>query len=153
MGDVGVADPRGDRLIELNLWGTAVFAVAAIAAAIFPAVLAVPVAVLDGAFFVAGCVAFMWAYAIAVGRSRTDEISVAGLYLMLGSTPPRVRRTMLGATVAQSVIALATAAARPFTALAFGVLVPMFGLGLSGLWAARYGEFRPRDDRDPRIKD
>jgi hypothetical protein len=29
-------------------------------------------------------------------------------------------------------------------ALAFGVLVPMFGIGMNGLWAARYGSFGPR---------
>ena len=29
-------------------------------------------------------------------------------------------------------------------ALAFGVLVPMFGIGKNGLWAARYGSYGPR---------
>jgi hypothetical protein len=33
------------------------------------------------------------------------------------------------------------AAARPFTALAFSVLVPMLGVGLLALWAARHGRF------------
>ena len=29
-------------------------------------------------------------------------------------------------------------------ALAFGVLVPMFGIGMNGAWAARYGCYGPR---------
>ena len=29
-------------------------------------------------------------------------------------------------------------------ALAFGVLVPMFGIGANGLWAARHGRYGPR---------
>ena len=29
-------------------------------------------------------------------------------------------------------------------ALAFGVLVPMFGIGMNGMWAARYGSYAPR---------
>jgi hypothetical protein len=29
-------------------------------------------------------------------------------------------------------------------ALAFGVLVPMFGIGMNGAWAARYGSYGPR---------
>jgi hypothetical protein len=29
--------------------------------------------------------------------------------------------------------------------MAFGFLVPMFGLGMSGLWGARYGTFEPRE--------
>ena len=39
-----------------------------------------------------------------------------------------------------------TAAAEPYTALAFGVLTPMYGLGLTVLWAALHGEFRPRPE-------
>ena len=38
----------------------------------------------------------------------------------------------------------------PFTSLAFGVLVPMFGLAQAGLWGARYGHFGSRfDDEKP----
>ena len=29
-------------------------------------------------------------------------------------------------------------------ALAFAVLVPMFGIGMNGAWAARYGSYGPR---------
>jgi hypothetical protein len=50
---------------------------------------------------------------------------------------------------AQVVVAVATAAARPFTTLAFGVLVPVFGVGLNGLWAARHGRFPPRPVPEP----
>jgi len=39
---------------------------------------------------------------------------------------------------------LVTASVRPFTGLAFGILVPTYGLGLVGLWAVRLGEFPPR---------
>ena len=38
---------------------------------------------------------------------------------------------------------VAAAAIRPFTTLAFGVLAPVFGLGLQCLWAARHGDSRP----------
>jgi hypothetical protein len=44
----------------------------------------------------------------------------------------------------QVVVALVTAIARPFTGLAFGILVPVFGLGLAGLWGARRGSFPSR---------
>jgi hypothetical protein len=35
---------------------------------------------------------------------------------------------------------------RPYTEVAFGILAPMFGLGLMGVWGGRYGDFpeRPR---------
>ena len=35
---------------------------------------------------------------------------------------------------------------RPFTPLAFGILVPMLGLGLIALWGARHGTFPARAD-------
>jgi hypothetical protein len=31
--------------------------------------------------------------------------------------------------------------------LAFGILVPMFGIGLNGLWAVLHGRFGPRLER------
>ncbi len=87
----------------------------------------------------------MAGYGRAVARSRTDEISVAGLYFLAGgSAPSPVRRRLMGALLVQVVVAFATAAIRPFTSLAFGVLVPVYGLGLAGLWASRHGEFPPR---------
>ena len=73
--------------------------------------------------------------------------------------PGRCRCALLGALAVQVVVAVATAAVHPFTSQAFGVLVPMFGLGLAGLWGARYGTLRAaradRSDRpvrtDPRL--
>ena len=44
----------------------------------------------------------------------------------------------------QVVVALVAAAVHPFTPLAFGTLVPMVGLGFSGLWAVRHGLFPAR---------
>jgi hypothetical protein len=45
----------------------------------------------------------------------------------------------------QIALAVLTASLRPFTPLAFGVLVPVYGLGLMGLWGARHGVFASRD--------
>ena len=42
------------------------------------------------------------------------------------------------------IIAVVAAATRPFTSVAFAVLAPLWGLGLAGLWAARYGTFPAR---------
>jgi hypothetical protein len=133
-----------DRIVAADLVGTAALAVLALAATLAPDTLAVPYAVLAGAEFLAGCAAFLWAYAIAVGRSRTEVISVPGVWFLSGSTPTPVRRRLLGALAAQVVIVVAAASVRPYTAVAFGVLAPIYGLGLAGLWAARNGTFPPR---------
>jgi len=57
---------------------------------------------------------------------------------------------MLVALAAQTLVGIACAIARPSTdgksgsVLAFGVLVPMLGLGLNGLWASTHGAFAQR---------
>jgi len=108
------------------------------------------------ALFTVGVFAFLWSYYNAVQRSRTEEISVLQLYVLVGpATPSRVRRVMLGALAVQVVTALATSLARPNgpdggpgSSLALGFLVPMFGFGLNGLWAAYHGAFPPRTERE-----
>ena len=102
-------------------------------------------AVVSSMLFLAGCGTFLWAYAIAVGRSRAEEIGVGGLFFLAGDiAPTRVRRSFLGALVAQLAVAIAAGVARPYTPLAFVVLAPVLGLGMSGLWGARYGRFGAR---------
>ncbi len=133
-------------IIRASWVGTGVLAVAAALAVAWPDTLAVPYAAVSILLFVAGCTAFAWSYGIAVGRSREEELSVAGIWMLSGSTPAPVRRRLLGALVVQVVIVVAAAAVQPYTAVAFGVLAPMYGLGLAGLWAARHGTFPVRDD-------
>ena len=143
----------GDAIIRASWAGTAVFAVAATAAAAVPDPLAAPVAVLDGALFVAGCVAFLVAYARAVGRSREEAVSVAGVYFLAGSAPRDVQVRLLGALGVQVAVAVVTASIRLYTSLAFGILVPVYGLGLAGVWGAYHGTFParpPRAGRPPR---
>jgi hypothetical protein len=41
------------------------------------------------------------------------------------------------------VVVVAAALARPYTEVAFGVLAPMFAMGLMGTWGGRYGQFPP----------
>lgn len=134
----------GTSIIAASWAGTAVLALAALAAVAAPDGLAGAYAVLAGLLFVAGSAAFVWAFVVAVGRSRTDQIGVSSLFLLSGSAPRAVRRRLLGALGAQTVVVLAAASVRPYTAVAFGILAPTFGLGLGGLWAARHGTFPPR---------
>jgi hypothetical protein len=87
-----------------------------------------------------------------VVRSRRDDISVLVLYLLVGPlTPSRVRRRMIGALLVQIAIAAITTFTRlegpdgdPGSSLALGFIVPMFGFGLNGLWAAFHGAFPRR---------
>lgn len=139
-------------VVAVNAWATGAFAVSAVlAAAVFAPPFTAIAVVVDLVCFSVGVVAFLWGYWTAVQRSRADEISVAGMYFLLGSVAPsQVAHRMNGLLGAQVIIGLATALARPSTdgkagsTLAFGILVPMLGLGLNGLWASVHGAFPPR---------
>jgi nitrogen fixation-related uncharacterized protein len=132
----------GEGLVRANVWATLVFAVVSVAAAVVPDPLEFVAVPVDVVLFVAGCSAFLWAYAVAVGRSRYDDLTMAGVFFLSDRVAPaRVTRAFRVLLAAQVVVAVATAAARPYTALAFGVLVPVLGLGLMALWGARHGAF------------
>lgn len=131
-----------DPICRVAVWATAAFVVASVLAAAWPDTflpLSVPV---DLALFAAGCIAFLWAYVVAIGRSRYEAVTMGGLFFLSDDVaPPAVTRLLRGILGVQVVVAVAAASVRPFTALAFSVLVPMLGLGLMALWAARHSRF------------
>jgi hypothetical protein len=144
------------NLPRINLLLTSLFfVVTAVAAVIFtPSTRTIGV-VVDLVLFAVGVAAFIWGYFSAVQRSRVDEISVASLYFLSGQVADKqVQKIMNGCLIAQLVIGLAGAIARSSTdgkagsTLAFGVLVPLLGLGLNGLWASQFGSFTPRGQSD-----
>jgi hypothetical protein len=135
-------------IVRVDVWATAAFTVVSVAAAIWPGAL-VAALVVDLGLFVAGSVAFAWAYLRAVGRSREEEIALGGLFFLSGDVAPvQVKWWLWGALAVQVVVAVATAAARPFSGLAFGVLAPMFGLAMLAVWGAAHGRF-PSRSRQP----
>jgi hypothetical protein len=148
VADTDVEAPPGAGIVVLSWAGTGIFAAAATVATLLPDEAARPAAFVDLVLFAVGVVAFLWAYVVAIARSRTDEVSISGLYFLSGSAPREVRVRLLVPCVLQVVIAIVSASIRPYTAVAFGILVPVFGLGLAGLWGARYGEFPPREPRE-----
>jgi len=141
-----------DPIVRLDGIGTVAFIITAVlAAVVFTNPVKVVAVIVALVLFTVGVFAFLWSYWTAVQRSRTDEIAVAQLYFLTGTaTPQPVKRTLNGLLLIQVAVALATAIARNRTdgqagsTLAFGILVPMFGLGLNGLWCALHGRFGPR---------
>ena len=135
----------GGSIVRAAWWGTALFAVSAVAGVLAGGVVRSAAAVVAGILFLAGCATFFAAYARAVARSRQELVAVSNLFFLTGDTaPPAVKRNLLGALGVQVAVALATAIARPYTSLAFGTLVPMYGVALCGLWASRHGKFEPK---------
>ncbi len=147
----------GRVIVLADAFGTAAFvATASFAAIVFSTASQWIGAITAMSLFAVGVFVFLWSFWSVVQRSRTEQIAVTQVYLLVGApTPPGVRHRMLGLLAIQCVTALVTALARteqadgsPGTSLAVGVLVPMFGLGLNGLWAAQHGVFGARGDVD-----
>ncbi|MEP1126249.1 MAG: hypothetical protein ABJH68_20390 [Ilumatobacter sp.] len=145
----------GSVIVQANLAGTTLFVLSAVVAAVtYGGTARAVAAAVALVLFFAGIAAFAWSFWNAVQRSRTEMVAVTQLYLLLGDAiPASVRRPMLAALAVQFVVGLATAVGRanapdgsPGTSLALGVLVPLFGFGLNGLWAAFHGEYRERED-------
>lgn len=144
-GASGQSRKPGSTLIWLSWAGTLISCVTSIANAITGDrkdywLSAAPALVL----LALGCVAFLWAFAVAVERSRTEAIGVGGLFFLEGCAPRRVQLVMMASVAVQTVVPLGVAIFRPFTA--FAVLAPVWALGLAGLWGARHGTFPPRSD-------
>jgi len=148
----GLVPEPGRLLIGLTWVGTAVLGVAGALGAVSPARFGTVTLVVGVGLFVIGSGAFLWAYGLAVGRSRYDAIGVGGLFFLQGSAPSQVRVALMVALATQVAISLAAAGIRPFTNVAFVVLAPVFGLGQAGLWAARHGEFPERVPSRPQGK-
>lgn len=145
----------GDAIVLADVIGTVAFTITAVYAAVVFSTAAQWVGAITAmALFAVGVFAFLWSFWNAVQRSRAEEIGVMQMYLLLGApTPSRVRRIMVTMLAVQIIVAFATALGRseaddgsPGTSLAVGTLVPMFGLGLNGLWCAFHGVFPPRAD-------
>ncbi|HNJ98808.1 MAG TPA: hypothetical protein PLV13_11820 [Ilumatobacteraceae bacterium] len=142
------------RIVRADLVGTVVFLAAVAIGAPFKhdRWAQVIVIVVSLALFAVGVAASLWAYARALELSRVRNVGVANLFLLTGPTAPkRVKMAMSWALTAQVVIAILGASIgvsglekSQLNPLAFGVLVPMFGIGMNGAWAARYGSYGPR---------
>lgn len=109
---------------------------------------------LDVAYAIACSVAFVIGVALfalgmwnGIQRSRVDEVTLTGLVAIDGSHVPKAARNLLWASIlVQLVVSITFASLRPFTQQAFGLLVPVVGLGLATLWGSRFAVFHPRDD-------
>ena len=141
--------PVGDELVNLDFAGTGALVGTSIAASLLPDTFGVVHAVLACVLFAVGTGALLWAYALGVSRSRALVVTLGGLFFLAGPTaPPAVRRRFRLALAVQVLAVVVAASVRPYTVVAFGVLAPMFGLGLMSMWGGRHGSFSAKPTAD-----
>ena len=142
----------GDRIEKAGWVGTGLFAVTASVALFDNTVVRAMAIAAALSLFVAGTIAFMWAYGVLAERSRTEALTLPGVFFLSGSVPKVKQRLFIGLELAQLAVAFTTAGLRPFTSVAFGILAPMFGIGTMALYGAKLGNFAPRPVSDMSIR-
>jgi hypothetical protein len=139
----GAPEP-GAGLVNVTFVGTGLLVGTSAAAALAPDTFGLVHAVLSCVLFAVGTAGFLWAYALGVSRSRVDKVSIPGLFFLAGETAPTtIRRPFRVALAVEVVAVVMAAAARPYSEVAFGILAPMFAMGLMGAWGGRHGSFPP----------
>ena len=145
-------DAGGGAVVRADIIGTVLIAAVGALGLVSEALarsLLVPVSSVAAA---AGVIAFVWSYFRAVSRSRDHEISVSQLYGVAGKVaPPGVKRRLQWCLWGQVVVAVAVTAIgfsqtepQEFNWPAVIIVVPLYGMGLNGVWVSCFGTFGPR---------
>jgi hypothetical protein len=145
VADLRTDPPPGTGLLNATFVGTGLLVGTSAAAALAPETFGLVHAVVSCGLFAVGTAGFLWAYALGVSRSRTDLVSIPGLFFLTGGAAPASIRRAFRVALAVEVVAVVVAALiRPYSEVAFGILAPMFAMGMMGAWGGRYGTFPPR---------
>jgi hypothetical protein len=146
LGRRGSKEPQivGSRILRGDAIGTGAFVVATAAGMINRSWVGLT-AIVSAVLFMIGAAAMLTAFARAVQRSRTEAIGMGGLYFLAGESAPGVIRRPFNVLLAvQIVMGFVGAGSRLYSAMATCVLVPVFGIGMGGLWGSRFGVFPAR---------
>ncbi len=142
------ASVGAEKIIQASFVGTAVFGVASLATYLLADRLDVVFAIISVALFVIGTLLLGLGIWNGIQRSRVDTVTLTGLLSVDSShVPPSARNRLWLSVTLQIIIAVLFGSLRPFTEQAFGLLVPILGLGFAGLWGSRFAAFHPREDR------
>ncbi|MCY3807319.1 MAG: hypothetical protein OXG91_12670 [bacterium] len=145
--------PPPQWLLVASRAGTAVLCVAIVLGAVWPHRAGAAAQVVALVLFGAGSLALLRAYAVAVRRSRLEQVSTMAAFVGMPGAPRSVRVELRLAAGLQFAAGLTGAAVRPFGPLAFGILAGVYGLGVIALWGAGHGEFPSRSPRAARRRD
>lgn len=144
--------PEGSAVVRMNIAGTLAICAAGVLGLVSTGVAQGVLAPVSGVAAVVGIAAFAWSYLQAVNRSREHEISVSQLYFAVGDVAPkRVKRAQQGCLAVQVLASIVVMVAgfsqtdpEEFNWAACIIVTPLFGMGMTGVWVARFGSFGPR---------
>ena len=139
---LAAAPIAGPGIVRADMVGTAAFVlVTMITSLVENGITDLANLVISSMLFLGGCVAFGIGFVRAANRSRTEVVDLAGLFYLTGSAPKPVRRLLMGLWFAQIGIAIVSV----FTVSPpFGVMAPVWGIGILTLWSSRHATFPKR---------
>lgn len=137
-----LGDLPGSGILAVSWASTVAFALTAGGDRLGIDGLELPATVTALVLFAAGVSVWIAAFVRAVARSTEEDVTLGGLFFLMGTAPRPVQVQLLGSLASAVAVAAATATEAPF-----GVMEPVLPLALAGLWGARHGEFRRRKDR------
>ncbi len=98
-----------------------------------------------GVLFFGGALGCFVAFLVAVGRSRYEQVHLAGAFFLADKVIDSATRKMAYLMLAaQTVIGVVAASLAPFTPVAFSVLVPLAGMAIVALLGSMCGTFSPK---------
>lgn len=97
--------------------------------------------------FLAGIAGCFVAFVIAIGRSRYEEVFLAGAFFLAGGViESGPRRRLYALLLVQVIVGVAGASLAPFTPVTFSVLSPLSGLAFVALSGSHCGQFMMKSD-------
>ncbi len=136
-----------ERLVKFSIRSSMAFAAATVVTYVADGSLNVVYAIGCTITFVVGVALFALGMWNGIQRSRVDDVTLTGLVAIDASHVPKATRNALWlAVLIQVVVSILFASLRPFTQQAFGLLVPVLGLGIATLWGSRFASFHARVD-------
>lgn len=139
---LAAAPIAGPSIVRADIIGTAAFVLVTLVTSLVEnEITDLANLVVSTILFLGGCVAFGIGFVRAASRSRTEVVDLAGLFYLTGSAPKPARRMLMGLWFAQ----IATAIVSVFTiSPPFGVMAPVWGIGILTLWSSRHATFPKR---------
>ncbi len=95
-----------------------------------------------GVLFFGGALGCLVAFLVAIGRSRYEQVHLAGAFFLADKViEPKTRKMAYLMLLAQTLIGVVAASLAPFTPVAFSVLVPLAGMAVVALLGSMCGTF------------
>lgn len=136
------------QLVRADLAVTGVHLLATTASLLAGDTVKVWLVVVFAGLFLLGVLGCGAAFLIAVGRSRYEEVFLAGAFFLAGDVLDASHRRNLYALLGvQVLVGVLGASLAPFTPVAFSVLVPLIGLAFVALAGSICGVFAAKGDQ------